>query len=104
ELSWVAEHHGHTVGFLFVVPDIVEEARLGRSQSVIIKTLATIPERAYAGLGQLMLAHVQRHSLKQGYTRAIHALMRDVGSMRRLSGRYARPIRRYTLFAKALTS
>jgi GNAT superfamily N-acetyltransferase len=104
ELSWVAEHHGQTVGFLFAVPDMLEEARLGRSQSVIIKTLATIPERAYAGLGQLMLAHVQRHSLKQGYTRAIHALMRDVGSMRRLSGRYARPIRRYTLFAKALTS
>jgi hypothetical protein len=47
---------------------------------------------------------VQQHSLKQGYMRAIHALMRDVGSMRRLSGRYARPMRRYTLFAKALTS
>lgn len=104
ELSWVAEQHGRTVGFLFAVPDVLEMGRLGQSQSVIIKTLATIPERAYAGLGQLMLAHVQRHALALGYTRAIHALMRDVGSMRRLSGRYARPMRRYTLFAKALTS
>jgi GNAT superfamily N-acetyltransferase len=102
ELSWIAEQDGATVGFLFGVPDMLEEARLGRCNTVIIKTLAVLPSRAYAGLGQLLLAHVQQHALASGYARAIHALMRDVGSMQRLSGRYARRIRRYTLFAKAL--
>ena len=103
ELSWIAERHGRAVGFLFAVPDLLEEARLGRSNTAIIKTLAVVPARAYAGLGLSMLAQVQEHAFHLGYSRAIHAFMRDVGSMRRLSGRYARPMRRYTLFAKALT-
>jgi hypothetical protein len=69
---------------------------------VIVKTLAVEPDRAYAGLGQLLLAQSQQHAREQGFSAAIHALMRDAGSMRRISGRYAQPMRHYTLFAKVL--
>jgi GNAT superfamily N-acetyltransferase len=103
ELSWIAEHLGRPVGFLFCVPDLLEAARIGRSDTVIIKTLAVIPDHAYAGLGTSLLAHVQQHALELGYSRAIHALVRNVASLRRLSGRFARPFRNYTLFAKTLT-
>jgi GNAT superfamily N-acetyltransferase len=102
ELSWLAEHQDRTVGFLFAVPDLREEAREGQTGTVIIKTLAVLPGRAYAGLGQWLLAHVQQRAREAGYSRAIHALVRDVGALRRISARYARVMRRYTLFAKVL--
>jgi len=37
-----------------------------------------------------------------GFTRAIHALMHETNKSRNLSARYARTIRRYTLFSKRL--
>jgi hypothetical protein len=36
-----------------------------------------------------------------GYTRAIHALMHDANRSGNISSRYARPIRRYTLYAQS---
>jgi predicted N-acetyltransferase YhbS len=102
-LSWLAQHCDRVVGFVFATPDLLERSLQGSIDTIIIKTLAVLPERSYAGLGQVLLAHAQQHALELGYSRAIHALMRDVGSMRRLSGRYARPFRGYTLFAKTLT-
>ena len=72
-------------------------------QTVIIKTLAALPDRCYAGLGQLLLAEVQRQAHRLGFQRAIHALVRDSIHLRRISGRYAQVIREYTLFARVLT-
>jgi hypothetical protein len=87
---------------VFVVPDLCEQVRQTRIATVIVKTLAAVPDRTYAGLGQLLLAKAQQQAREQGFSAAIHALVRDVGPMRRISGRYARPMRRYTLFAKVL--
>ena len=46
---------------------------------MIVKTLAAVPDRTYAGLGQLLLAKAQQHAREQGFSAAIHALVRDVG-------------------------
>jgi GNAT superfamily N-acetyltransferase len=102
ELSWLAEHRDRVVGFLFAVPDFCEEAREGRVRTLVIKTLAVLPDRRYAGLGQVLIAEVQRHARGLGYDQVIHALVRDVPSLRNISVRTATPIRRYTLFAKEL--
>lgn len=102
ELSWLAEHCDRVVGFVLVLPDLCEHLRWSRVDTVIVKTLAVLPDRAYAGLGQLLLAQAQQHARDQGFSAAIHALVRDVGALRRISGRYAQPMRRYTLFAKVL--
>jgi GNAT superfamily N-acetyltransferase len=102
QLSWLAEHGDRTVGFVFVVPDLCEQVRQNRIDTVIVKTLAAVPDRTYAGLGQLMLAKAQQQARAQGFSAAIHAFVRDVGALRRISGRYARPMRRYALFAKVL--
>ncbi|MHB0960335.1 MAG: GNAT family N-acetyltransferase [Pirellulaceae bacterium] len=102
QLTWLAEHCDRMVGFVLVLPDLCEQVRRSSVDTVVVKTLAVVPDRAYAGLGQLLLAHAQQHARDHGFSAAIHALMRDVGAMRRISGRYARPMRRYTLFAKVL--
>ncbi len=96
ELILLAEHAGHPVGFVFAVPDGNEK------RTLIIKTLAALPHRQYAGLGQMLLAEVMRRAHEMGFSRAIHALVRDSGHLRRITDRYARSIREYTLFARVL--
>lgn len=70
--------------------------------TIVIKTVAVLPGRTYAGLGNLLVSEAQSIAHRLGYRRAIHALMHDANNSRNLSGRYATPIRRYTLFCKPL--
>ena len=102
ELIWLAEHSGRPVGFAFGIPDFCERARGERIRTLIVKTLAVVPERQYAGLGKMLLAELQQRARSLGFTRAIHALVRDAEHLKRISRRYAVPIREYTLFAKVL--
>ena len=76
--------------------------RLG---TLVVKTLAVRPDRAYAGLGALLLGHVHRNAAAMGLRRAVHALMHVSNQSRALSGHWrARQIRRYALFARVLSS
>ncbi|NQT38376.1 MAG: GNAT family N-acetyltransferase [Planctomycetes bacterium] len=104
ELVMIAERHNVPVGFIFAVPDLLQAKRGETIDTVIVKTLGVLPRREYAGLGHLLLGRARSAARELGYTRLIHALMRDVGHLRRMSGRYGRPIRRYTLFAKEFRS
>ena len=121
ELILLSEHAGRPVGFVFALPDLNEHwrhepqislaqgegrpTRRGpdRYKTVIVKTLAALPHRQYAGLGQWLLAEVQRRAHELGFSRAIHALVRDSGHLRRISSRYAERFREYTLFARVLS-
>ncbi len=103
ELVWLAEQEERLVGFLFAVPDLLA-ARRGRPvDTIVIKTLAILPAREFAGLGRLLAWRAQAAAHALGYTRAIHALMHDanptISLAERLSGV---PIRRYTLYSREL--
>jgi L-amino acid N-acyltransferase YncA len=102
ELVLMAEQQATLVGFLFAIPDRLQTLRGQACDTVIIKTVAVLPDRAYAGLGNLLVAAVQTIAHRLGYTRAIHALMHDANRSRNLSDRYAQTMRRYTLFGKPL--
>jgi GNAT superfamily N-acetyltransferase len=102
ELVFVAEQGDRPVGFSFSVPDLLEQARGGPTHTVIVKTVAILPDAAYRGLGAVLTdsTHAAAHAL--GFTRAVHALMYDGNRSRALSGRTATTMRRYTLFAQSL--
>lgn len=102
ELVLIAEAEDRAVGFIFAVPDLKQAERGRPIDTVIVKTLAVLPERARAGLGSLLLATCQRRARELGYTRAIHALMHEQNVSRNLSRHYAQPMRRYALFGKVL--
>jgi GNAT superfamily N-acetyltransferase len=102
ELVLIAEAEDQPVGFIFAVPDLQQAARGRPVDTVIVKTVAVLPERTRAGLGSLLLATCQRTARQLGYTRAIHALMHEQNTSRNLSRRYAYPMRRYALFGKVL--
>lgn len=103
ELVLIAEHNGQPVGFSFALPDCLQEKRGRRCDTVIMKTIAVLPGRHYAGLGNVMAVHTQRIARELGYQRIIHALMHEGNNSRNLSARYnARPFRRYTFYARPL--
>ncbi len=103
ELCLIAEIDGRTVGFLFALPDAMQQARGQQIDTIIIKTLAVLPEFANEGLGSLLADRCQKIAAESGYRRAIHALMSDSNNSRRISNRYARVFRRYALFGCPLS-
>lgn len=104
ELAFIAEQRDRPVGFVFAIPDWAEAQRGARIETAIVKTIAILPDTEYSGLGALLLATCRARIAELGYTRTIHALMHDgnAGS-RRLSDRFGRPMRGYTLFARDVT-
>lgn len=103
ELVLLAEHDERPVGFLFVIPDWLQAERGQRIDTLILKTVAVLPEYAGRGLVGLLIARGLEAARKLGYTRVIHALMHERNASLRLSGRYGGVvIRRYTLFARPL--
>jgi GNAT superfamily N-acetyltransferase len=102
ELVWVAERAGTLLGFIFALPDMTQAQRGEPVDTVIIKTVAVLPEVVGAGLGALLVARCQLAARRLGYRQVIHALMHEGNLSRRISDRYAIPMRRYTLFAKPL--
>ncbi len=102
ELVLIAESGGRPIGFLFMLPDWLQ-ARRGRAiDTVILKTVAVLPERAHAGLGSLLVARGHQIARTLGYARAIHALMHENNNSRNISRHYAHTIRRYALFVREL--
>jgi hypothetical protein len=106
ELVLLAEQRSHDhaelVGFLFAVPDLLQQKRGQTPDTIIIKTVAVRAGLGHAGLGSLLVAEVQQRAAALGYTRAVHALMHEQNVSRNISRRYAETIRRYALFAKRL--
>lgn len=94
DCAFLAEFQGKLVGFVFGYPD---------QDRFIVKTLAVLPERAFAGLGTLLVDRIQNQARQSGLTKAIHALQREDNQSLRISMRFnATVFRRYALFAKEL--
>jgi GNAT superfamily N-acetyltransferase len=101
ELVLIAEVDGQPVGFVFAVPNLLERAGTV-ARTVIVKTLAVLPEWRHMGIGRVLFARVHASATALGYRRAIHALMHDGNVSRAMSERSARAFRHYALFARAL--
>jgi len=87
---------------VFAFPDILQARRGEEIDTVVLKTLAVAPGFRGIGLGHALLAACQQSAHGLGYRHVIHALIREGNVSEKLSARYARPIRSYTLFAKEL--
>jgi len=97
------ERVGEPVGFVFALPDWLQERRGETVDTVIVKTLAVHPTYGGHGLGTLLVNRLWEIARQSGYTRAIHALMHEQNRSRHMSQRnQGSIIRRYTLFSRAL--
>ena len=98
-LIWLAERQGKTVGVVFGFPDFLATVP---GETMILKTVVTLPERRLAGLGAWLVGRFHQSARDLGAKRVIHALMHESNNSRNLSGIYARTMRRYTLYGKEL--
>ena len=102
ELVLLAEQGAALVGFMFALPDLLEQQRKGSIETVVLKTIAVDPAVTGSGLGGALMDLVQQRAHGLGFRRAIHALIHETNASGRLSARSARTFRRYALFAKTL--
>jgi GNAT superfamily N-acetyltransferase len=102
-LVLLAEHAGQIAGYVFALPDLLEVARTGRTNTVIVKTLAVHPAHAGGGIGGVLTDRVQQAAKGLGLTRVIHALMHESNVSQRISHRYGQAFRRYALFSRRLS-
>jgi L-amino acid N-acyltransferase YncA len=100
DLVLLAEREGRPLGYVFALPDALRQP----CDTIVVKTLAAVPGRAWAGLGRLLLARVRRSAHGAGYRRAIHALMHDSNASTVLSARTGRLLRRYALFSRRIAA
>jgi GNAT superfamily N-acetyltransferase len=98
ELVLIAERSGTPLAFAFAAPDVFDAS----GATAILKTVATRPGFAHAGLGHLLVARCARAAAALGYRRAVHALMHEANSSSAWSARYGRVFRRYALFGRRL--
>jgi GNAT superfamily N-acetyltransferase len=103
ELVLIAEYAEEPIGFLFVIPDWLQARRGQPVDTLILKTLAVLPDFAGRGLVGLLIARGLETARRLGYRRVIHALMHERNASLRLSGRFdGKIIRRYALFARPI--
>lgn len=102
EFTLLAEDNGQLVGFIFAIPDYLQKQRGEVIDTIIIKTVAKIPSRKYAGLGSYLVSEVHKRAAQYGFKQALHALMYDNNASRAISNKSAYKIREYTLYGKLL--
>jgi GNAT superfamily N-acetyltransferase len=102
ELVLLAEQGERLVGFLFAVPDLLQQKRGQIIDTGIAKTMATHPDHAGIGLGGYLMDRIHQAMHECGYRRAIHALFHEDNVSGKISRHSARRIRRYTLFSRPL--
>ena len=102
ELVILAEHQEQPVGFVFSTPDLAQARRSQKVDTVVLKTVAVVPGRTHAGLGSVLVARCHQAARALGFRRVIHALMHESNNSLNISGRYAKPFRRYVLYARKL--
>lgn len=102
-LALIAEQDNRAVGYVFAYPDYSRKARGYTMDTAVLKTLAILPGRAYAGLGAVLVDRIRKNAWEMGYTRVIHALMHESNVSKAVSQRrHAERIRSYGLYAKEL--
>lgn len=91
------------VGFVFAIPN--KHLASGRDKTIILKSLARIPDQNLKGLGLALVGLCHRVASRNGYKKVIHALYKDDNHSASFSSKSgATIIRQYDLFSKALNS
>jgi GNAT superfamily N-acetyltransferase len=102
DLILLAERGTDLVGYLFSIPDFAQAMRGAAIDTIIVKTVAILPDPELRGLGSLLVARGQEAGHRLGFRRAVHALMHENNLSRNISRHYAQTMRQYRLFGMEL--
>jgi hypothetical protein len=98
-LVWTARDQEGLAAYLFAIPDRHDTT----GKTLILKTLASRPDPALAGIGSVLTGLAHEAAKGVGFTTAIHALEHENNQSQRLSRRFgAETFREYALLGRRL--
>ncbi|MCG8702080.1 MAG: hypothetical protein MI922_28760 [Bacteroidales bacterium] len=99
-LVWMVEDKSSTLhALMFAVEDFLSQQR----DTLIIKTLARLPDSPFRGIGSYLVLKVNQLAVANGYQKIIHAFMKEENESKVMSERLnAKPYKQYLLYAKSL--
>ena len=97
----LAEKDGKEVGFLFAIPNLIEIQSKGKIETLVLKTIAVLPEYESLGIGNVMTRMIARKAIDKGYKNWIFAFMYKDNTSQKLAQRNGTHIiREYALYGK----
>ena len=103
KLILIAEKDGKPIGFLFSMPDFNMSRPNEKVTTLILKTIAIIPEYEDYSIGNIMLNEIRKTSIDLGFTEWIFAFMYKNNTSQRMAQRNnTTTIREYSLYGKDL--
>jgi N-acetylglutamate synthase-like GNAT family acetyltransferase len=98
DLSVIATRNGEVVGFLIAIADRFDLAK----RTVMIKTIAVLPEKLLSGLGYVMTEDMHVKARKKGFTKILHALMQSENTSANSYKNEQKEYKRYILYGKEI--
>ncbi len=103
DLILIAEKEGKEIGFLFAIPDFNEMQTKGKISTLILKTVAVLPEYEDMAIGNVMNRIIAKKALEKGFEDWIYAFMYKDNTSQKLAERNGtQTMREYVLFGKDL--
>ena len=103
ELILLAEKDGEEIGFLFAIPDFNEMQTKGKMSTLILKTIAVLPEYEDMAIGNVMTRMIAKKAIDKGFEDWIFAFMFKDNTSQKLAERNGtQTMREYVLFGKDL--
>lgn len=103
EFILIAEKEGKEVGFVFCMPDFNEFKREGKLSTLILKTIAVLPEYESLAIGNIMLRHIAKTAQNKNFEKWIFAFMYSNNTSQKMAKRNkTEVIREYALYGKEL--
>lgn len=101
DLILIAEKDGQEIGFVFCIPDF-NEAKAGKEiTTLVLKTIAVLPEYEYLALGNILLNKIAKTAENKGFKQWIFAFMYSNNTSQKMAERNnTKIIREYALYGK----
>lgn len=103
ELILICEKEGKELGFVFCIPNFNELKENNKIHTIIVKTIAVVPECENLAIGNVMLRKIAKIAQNKGYKEWIFAFMyRNNTSQKMAKRNKTEIIREYSLYGKEL--
>lgn len=103
DLILICEKEEKELGFVFCIPNYNELKENGKINTIIVKTIAVVPECENLAIGNVMLRKIAKMAQNKGYEEWIYAFMyRNNTSQKMAKRNKTEIIREYALYGKEI--
>ena len=103
DLILIAEKETEEIGFVFCIPNFNEIQKGQQLKTLILKTIAVLPEYEYLAMGNILLKKISEIAEQKGLTEWIFAFMYSNNTSQKMAERNkAEIIREYSIYGKEI--